>query len=609
MSSRASAASDGRGILVAAAWFGLATGLIEAALFLACQRAGRLTRVSIEIGWISPLVDLGLFFACGAIIVALGRVVAARHLRRGAMFLFSFLAVCDWLFVVLAPRLRSYAILVLAVGTAWQASRWIVAHEAAARRFMRRTLRGLVGVALLVFAAIESGTWIRERIALASLPVAPAEPTNVLLIVLDTLRADHLSAYGYGRPTSPRLDSFAKQGVLFENAFSTTSWTLPSHASLFTGRYSREHRASWKNPGGMFSSGSPTLAEVLRSRGYRTAAFSANPFWVSRETGLGRGFIRFEDYCQSVADGLLRTAYGRAFHSAVLRRLGFEDIPARRRAQQINGSVLSWIRRDPRRPFFVFANYIDTHDPYLPPEPFASKFSPRPPRGILNTVMRRFDPSLTAAERQAEIDAYDGAIAYLDHHLGRLLDELEGMGLADNTLVVITSDHGEAFGEHGLFLHSHSLYRELVHVPLLVRLPGWVPAGVRVSQPVTNAAVAATVVDLIGAGSNPFPGPSLALLWRPADDPVPEWPAPAMELERMPWKPQRYPVRHGSIESLVTPRWHFIRYEKWGPELYDWRADPEETRNLAAGPEGTSQLAAELDRILEPKSGPADPEP
>src|SRR5215470_1373262 len=177
--------------------------------------------------------------------------------------------------------------------------------------------------------------------------MASSDAPNIIMIVIDALRADHLSSYGYVRPTSPHLDRLAQQGVVFEHALSASSYTLPAHASLLTGRYLYEHGVEWNNRTARFANRYPRLAEALQSRGYRTAAFSANVFWVTRSKGFGRGFIHFEDYFQSVADMAARTLYGRIIETLILRRLGYEDIPARRRASDINRSVLQWIERDP----------------------------------------------------------------------------------------------------------------------------------------------------------------------------------------------------------------------------------------------------------------------
>ena len=274
---------------------------------------------------------------------------------------------------MLFERIHATAILLLAVGLAVQSTRWICKYQAESLRFWRMSLRWMAAVAVLATTAIQGGLWLKERMAIAGLPAALPGSPNVLVIVVDTLRADHLSSYGYERPTSPNIDPIAGQGVVFENAFSTSSWTLPSHVSLLTGFYPHEHGVEWNTSRALVDSRHPTLTEVLRSRGYLTAAFSANVFWVTRNR-VGRGFIRFEDYFHSVGDMVLRTLYGRVIERVILRPLNFEDIPGRKCAADVNRAFLSWLDRDPEKPFFALLNYMDTHDPYLPPQPYRDRF-------------------------------------------------------------------------------------------------------------------------------------------------------------------------------------------------------------------------------------------
>jgi arylsulfatase A-like enzyme len=450
----------------------------------------------------------------------------------------------------------------------------------------------IAAVALFALIGIQSGLWLWERMATKNLPRVALGLPNVLVIVVDTLRADHLSSYGYKRLTSPNIDRLAREGILFETALATSSFTLPSHASLLTGLYTYEHEAEWMNPKALFSCQCPTLAEALRSLGYRTGAFSANLFWFTHEYGFGRGFIRFDDFFHSINDMMLRTFYGRVIEQFVLRRLGFEDIPARKRASDINRAALSWIESDQTRPFFVLLNYMDTHDPYLPPQPYRNTFSSlKNPGGVLNWRLGRNDPQMTPEELQGEVDAYDGGIVYVDHHIGQFLAELQKSGPAGNTLVVLTSDHGEALGEHGLYLHGNSLFREAIHVPLIFWWPGQIPAGVSVARPVTNAALPATIMDLLGADNQMlFPSAPLTKLW---ENPKTHsaWPYPLTEIGQMTWLPEISPVYHGSIKSLVSPQWHYIEHETLGTELYDWQNDPQELHNLVVSPETSSEGA------------------
>jgi arylsulfatase A-like enzyme len=223
---------------------------------------------------------------------------------------------------------------------------------------------------------------------------------------------------------------------------------------------------------------------------------------------------------------------------------------------------------------------MDTHDPYLPPLSYRNMFASRKsPSGVLNWRVGR-DHLQSPEQRQGEIDAYDGAIAYVDTHIHQLLVELQKRHLDTNTLVVITSDHGEAFGEHSSYLHGNSLYREETHVPLIFWWPGRVPAGLRMEHPVTNAALPATVMDLLGMHAQTlFPGLSLAKLWDPTQAYL-NWPYPLTEIEQIPWGRKEAPASHGSIKSMVSSLRHYIMHEKLGIELYDWKNDPHELHNL-----------------------------
>jgi arylsulfatase A-like enzyme len=453
----------------------------------------------------------------------------------------------------------------------------------------------------------------------AKLPMtAPGSP-NVLVIVVDTLRADHVSSYGYARPTTPAIDALASQGTLFENAISTCSWSLPSHVSLLTGRYVFEHgagnveRMAWFGKSGSSFRDFPTLGEELEQNGYRTGAFSANRVYFSHSLGFGRGFVHFEDYFNSVPDAFVRTLFGREFARIYLSRsdkslvrralsgLGFKALldrdtegwgsrggarGVRKQASQVNQETLHWIDRDRQRPFFAFLNYIDVHNPYGGP--------PTAPKPLW--------------DKGGDIDSYDAGVKYADDNIGQLMRELERRGLANNTLVVITSDHGESLGDHGLTYHGAALYWELIHVPLIVWYPGHVPAGLRVSQPVTNAAIPGTVMDVLSSSRQTFPGPPLSAFWKNRET---KWPDPLSELPQTEIiTPEdrvvegKIPIAtNGDMKSLVTPGWHLIVHQTLGEQLYDWARDPGESANRAADPGNLSirvRLAEEMSARTKP---------
>jgi arylsulfatase A-like enzyme len=274
---------------------------------------------------------------------------------------------------------------------------------------------------------------------------------NVVLVTLDALRADHLGCYGYGRPTSPRIDDFAGTATLYRRAYAASPWTLPSHATLFTGKYPFEHGARTfptEAPGNNANPLDPaqlTLAEVLADSGYRTAAFVANTAYLGRRWLLDQGF--------------------EVYH------------PERLWAAELNQRVFAWLENNPKKPFFLFINYMDTHRPYnaTPREGFLDPPAVLDDGELLDRLYEAVMPGEGPIPQdlvQQVIDQYDTGVANVDEGIGALLDELQRLGLDDDTLVVLTSDHGEYFGEHHLVEHSKDIYQEALWVPLIIREPG-----------------------------------------------------------------------------------------------------------------------------------------
>jgi arylsulfatase A-like enzyme len=588
-----------RFVLSLAALAALTAGLAEGIGLSLLRWVGGLTwemqldSAFIGLLWVAPALYLVMFLGLGFLLIGVGRLFSGFPLNRVAVFLFTLMLYYDVLWT--PRRIAPWGAFAFAVGLAVVTTRWFIAREAISWAIIRKGLPVAVGCALLAFVGVEGGVRWHERAAIARLRAAPEGSPNILFIILDTLRADHLSSYGYARPTSPFLDQLAARGVVFENAISPSSWTLPAHASMLTGRYPHEHGAQIERYDGRYE----TLAQELLSRGYVTAVFSANPRLFTRNQGFGRGFIRFEDYPGSVSAVVGQALYGRLFYRPALLLLGREDIPGRKRASSITHSASQFIQSHPGKPFFAVLNYFDMHDPYLPPQPYRNKFSKiRNPGGLINGYVGRDFPVMTPEQFQGEIDAYDGALAYVDDAVRKLVADLEEQGIAKNTIIVITSDHGESFGDHGLLGHGNALYWDTIHVPLIVHWPGHVPAGTRVPVPVTTAALPATLMELIaGSQAGGFPGPSLVRLWVEPSAGA-DWPAPISELAHMPFQDAtRLPNYHGAIKSLVSSQWHFIDHEKFGVQIYAWQTDPAEKNNIAGTAEGTA-LKSELSRLL-----------
>jgi len=574
--------------------FGLITGLVEGLLLLGLHRADLLTwrlqnrAIWYETLWIAPLVDLVLFALAGGFFLLAGWLLPRLPVRKAAWFTFILLAVFDWAFIILFGKISFFAIIILAVGISIQAFITLTKREESASPKLQKAAPWLIGVTVLFFVGIQGGGWLNERIKTSALPESGPDAPNVIVIVIDTLRADHLSSYGYERDTSPFMDNLAAEGVRFENAISPSSWTQPVHASLLTGRYTYEHQAETEP----LDTTDPTIGELMQANGYRTGAFSANTLFFTRRQGHGRGFLHFEDNYQSVPDAFLNSSlYGFLFDFYGLRKaLKYEGVPTRILAPEINEAVLDWVEKDDESPFFVFMNYFDVHDPYTPPEPYRSKYASVPnPGGLINGFMERYSPALTPEQIQTEIDAYDGSISYVDDQIKSLFIELDSRGLLDNTIVILTSDHGESLGEHGLLQHSASLYLDEVHVPLIVWGPNYIPAGKTIDTPVTIAALPSTILSLIGSSDDPFPGPSLALLMTSDETPA-DWPDPISELAQMVGAAEINPSTHGAMKSVVGAEMQYIVHEQFGEKLYNWQADPQETDNLVDEPSSQSAL-------------------
>jgi arylsulfatase A-like enzyme len=560
--------------------FGLIAGLVEGALLFGLHHFNLLTwrlqnrAIWHETLWIAPFADVILFSLAGALFSLAAYPLRKYPVDKAYWFLFIFLCLFDWMFIVLFGRLSLVAILLLAAGLGVQLLNAISKRESAATQKLIRALPVLAGIAVSLFVIVQGGAWLNEKISTSNLPNAQDDTPNVIVIVVDTLRADHLSSYGYERETSPFMDSLAAEGVRFENAISPSSWTQPSHASMLTGRYTYEHQAEILPLDDTY----PTIGEVLQSQGYRTGAFSANTLFFTRRQGFGRGFLRFEDNYQTPADAVLNSSlYGYLFDYYGLRKaLNYEGVPTRRLASDINASVLDWVGAD-SKPFFLFINYFDAHDPYTPPEPYRSLYG-QAPGGLINGFVERYHPDLTDEQLQSEIDAYDGSINYVDDQIQALFAELESRGLLENTIVIVTADHGESLGEHGLLQHSASLYRQEIHVPLIVWGAG-VPAGVVIDTPVSTTGLPSTILELIGANDGTFSSPPLTALF--GGSVPPGWAAPISEVAQFEGAAEQNPTTYGEMKSVMGAELQYIVHEEFGEVLYNWRDDPQEINDLA----------------------------
>lgn len=344
---------------------------------------------------------------------------------------------------------------------------------------------------------ILSGLLVAGVAALASCSRSGSrtEQPNVILISLDSCRADHLSSYGYRRPTTPNLDALAARGALFLNAYSSTSWTLPAHMALFTSLPDSVH--------GVNDNGRPaldparvTLAQQFKAASYETAAFVSGPY-LHAAFGFDRGFDRYVN-CTSYPDANpLLGPRRRAIHDQ-----SHVDVTNPR----LFGAVDAWLETPHDRPFFLFIHVWDIHYDYIPPPPFDKRFDPDY-HGLVTATDYERSPAIHAGMDPRDLEhivaLYDGEIAYTDDYLGRLFKRVDELGLAARTLLVVTADHGDEFFEHGNKGHQKTLYDEVLRIPLIMHWPGRVPERVRVKEQARIIDIAPTIRALCGLPANP----------------------------------------------------------------------------------------------------------
>ena len=547
----------------------------------------------------SLAVNAGLLAA--ALLVGIG---FARHLaRRRQPAAFVCLVIATALFVSVATHLDTFFVprmstggavlvyVILAVGCAlvYAALALILGAWRALPAPRRRTVAGAgAAAALLAFALPELLSSLRPAAA-----ATPGRP-NVVWLVIDTLRADHVSTYGYPVRTTPNLDAIGADGAVFERAISGSSWTIPSHYHMVTGKFA---------PGAqkILADDVTTAAEILRERGYKTAAVLAN-MSLGRGSGFEQGFEYFVDTMPlflyqrllgktSIAEGL---ANHRVLSARTVQRLLYRKTflqSARAEGDFTNKHVFDWLEGYEGGPFFLFVNYLDPHEPYDPQEPFRTELAAgvdsevgfirydRPEGKFISTEeMTRDVVPRTSPERWHEmVRLYDGEIAFVDAQVGALVRELQRRNLYDDTIVIVTADHGELFGEHGLATHFKALTEEELHVPLIVRYPPGIHAGTRVTTPVELVDILPTVLDFVGGGVPPMDGRNLRPLI--AGKPSAVNGETFSVLLRKPRKgfPHTAP---GDLVALRSPQSKYIWSSTGMSSYYDLVADARELQNL-----------------------------
>lgn len=625
-------------VLMLSGWCGLTAGLLEVATLVARKSwfdANRFYGMSRHFVWLVPLIDLGLFLVLGVLLAILIRFRPARGAWLSARLLVA-MTVLPAAMVAL-PMIYGPAWLLVMLGIAARVVPAMERHAAGVRRALR--LSAPIAVGALV--ALAGWTWAADRSRAAGPPsraTPRADAPNILLVVLDAVAAGHLDLHGYARPTSPTLDELARQGIRFDAARAASSWTLPSHASMFTGRWPHELSAGWLTP---LDRSHTTIAEYLGSRGYDTGGFIANTHYCATDSGLSRGFATYRDYIfprltalkpavlvDRAVEGLfaveqgLRDWFGVESPWPVAQRLWFDINLDRKDAATVHGEFLAWVssRRPADRPFFAFLNDYDAHWPYQVPELGIHRFGTAPrdadESALIQDWWKLDRRTITPAQVAFARDAYDDCVAHLDEQVGRLIDELSRRGLRERTWVIVLADHGESFGEHpGLYSHGSSLYRTELHVPLVILPPASRTdlAGLRIARTVSLRDIAATIADLAGEDAEaPFPGESLARCWdRPSGDEVGRPPADGVLSEVVPddqVNPAPSPEARWPLAALSDGDWTYIRREgAIVEELHRLADDPLESRNLAGDPAARptlERMRAALGRLT---AGPLTP--
>lgn len=350
------------------------------------------------------------------------------------------------------------------------------------------------------------------------------EPVNIVLVSIDTCRPDHLGCYGYQRKTTPNIDAFAKEGILFENVITPIPNTLPAHCSMLTGTVPPYHGVH-DNHNYRLPKSNVTLAEVLREHGYTTAGFVSS-FVLDSQFGLDQGFDTYDD---DVGEGV-----------------GSARVLNERRANAVSAVAGAWLEEHADERFFMFLHYFDPHSPYDPPEPYALRFAD---------------------------NRYAGEIAYVDYHLGKVIEKLKHLGLYDSAMIIVTADHGEGLGEHAETWHGYFIYHSTTKVPLIVKLPGSRKAA-RVQQTVALIDLFPTILSNVGIQTpSKVQGRDLSAYFTGGNP---------SGSERYFYSESLVPTKHkcSPLFGLETHEWKYIQASR--PELYDLTRDPNETNNVVA---------------------------
>jgi len=589
-------------------WFGsgLAIGLTQLAIRAALMNPMiRFHETDILRFWLAPIVPIVLMGSLG-LVWSMTTFVSQRVFHPVTPYLYVLAVV---LLIVLEQRsVRFTHALILAIGVAVWLGPWLASGS---RRFFRWSFRvslamGVVWLTVLSLQFARSNPRLSDA---SNRPLPPDGSPNILLIVMDTVRAESTSLVANPkRDVTPRLADWAKRGVVFERAIAPAPWTLPSHAAMFTGRWPHELDLA---PDRGLDRRFPTLAERLSQFGYATGGIVANHYYCHRRVGIHRGFDYYDDQDTTFQNLFFPQSYilyrfGVNFAS-VLEKLGFSfysrsyldkliiNSGERRSANQVSGLALDWIDQHRERPWFLFLNLFDAHGPYILPQNVNPRFAAAPKTSEeideLNSWGTLTSPP-TASLANRMLDHYESCIAYLDEQLDLFLSELQGRGQLDNCVVIITSDHGEHFGEHTVngtcvLIHGNTLYQQEVHVPLMVIAPGRIAEGTRVTNAVSLRDLPATILRLIDPKlKHSFPGQTLTRFLDTSNTVSnQESPSASDVLTEMHYSPLFFRnvqmgITEGVGRAVVGEGWSYLANPDRPDELYDLTNDPREQTNL-----------------------------
>ena len=562
-------------IFVIAAWSATIFGLMEGIVLIICRAYPANVapyKVSNDALWIAPTIDLVVFFVAAAGMLLLGKL-RRNWLSRSRLPIFAYgVFIFFGIFAVISiPKLvHLVSTAVLSLGLSVALCRKLGGFESGLTAFLRRHLLWIPALIVTAALGVSGYERARESWQFRQLPVVSAGAVNVLVIVLDTVRYDRFTR-PVGYSLTPRLDQITAKGVSFENTWSTTSWSLPSQASILTGRYPHEHGADW--PRLQLDEKYPTLGELFARHGYVTGVFSGNASWVTPEY-LGRGFLRFDVYV--LEDILRRTAYGRPI-GRLLWEVGYHYAGRGKRAPKVNAEFLKFLDDYPDRPFFAYLCYMDVNQAFN------------------NRRLNRGFWTIPPSEHEV-IEAYDEGLKILDQQIGDLFTELAKRGVLQKSLLIVTSDHGESFGarsteDHDPSGHGTSLYPEQTKVPLFVIFPEKIPAGHNVKANVSLRQIPKTITQVLGMKDSPFVGQPL---------PVASDPSNALEDKRAPLL-ATLNYDNQRVQSVVWRPWQYINNRNHpgnGEELYDLAEDPLAKKRLEPNPSLAQQIREILQRLM-----------